>query len=84
MEALAGAAAALRAELASAALPPGKAASAQVPSPLLVHALVSAARALLSVASLSAARAQRLAADIPSGAALLVRAPSDIDPGFRH
>lgn len=71
-EALAAAYTALRAELASAVLPPGKAASAQVLSPLLAQALVGAARALLTVARLSTARMLRISAEIPLGTVIEV------------
>lgn len=71
-EALAAAYTALRAELASAVLPPGKAASAQVPSPLLAQTLVGAARALLAVARLSTARTLRISAEVPLGSTIQV------------
>ncbi len=62
-DALASAAAAVKAELASKALPPGKAAAAPPPSPVLTQLLLTAARWLAAAARLSAARTARLLED---------------------
>jgi hypothetical protein len=59
-EALSGAAAAVKAELAAKALAPGRAAAALVPSPALPLSLVAAARWLLAAARLSVERSKRL------------------------
>lgn len=62
-DALVSAAAAVKAELASKALPAGKAAAAPTPSPVLTQLLLTAARWLVAAAQLSAARTSRLLED---------------------
>ena len=62
-DALASAAAAVKAELASKALPAGKAAAAPPPSPVLTQLLLTAAKWLVAAARLSAARMAMLLED---------------------